>query len=442
MAKIIPFRGILYNKNKIKSLSDVITPPFDVISERQQRNFYDRHPQNMIRLVLGRAHASDTDRDNPHTRAAAYLNEWLAENILVRDETPAFYLSAVDFSVAGLPATRYGLIALVGLEPFETGTILPHEKTFSNVKTERFGLMKACHANFSPIFSLFSDDGNILQALKDAATATAAMPDTSEYNGQIHRLWRITDPDVHRYISDTMKNSKLFIADGHHRYETALRYRDWAAHNRSGFQGNHPANFVMMYLSSMQDPGLVILPAHRLLKEVPLIHCVEFIQTAAPFFDIIPIPFTEETVDSARSKLMETLSLNSMNNTFGVCISGHSTFYVLSLKPGVMTDMYGDALPAALRELDVTVLTHLIFVRLLGFDQARLDNEKLIGYTSSEKEAIETVLTGDFDMGFIINPTRIEQVRSISEQRLIMPRKSTYFYPKVITGQVLNLLVP
>jgi uncharacterized protein (DUF1015 family) len=263
-----------------------------------------------------------------------------------------------------------------------------------------------------------------------------------EYNGQTHRLWRITDKDVHRYVANIMKNKKLFIADGHHRYETALRYREWMAHNHSDFSSNHPANFVMMYLSSIQDPGIVILPAHRMLKAVPHAKRAEFIQNAEPYFDITPIRFRKETVETARSRLMETLSSSSHKNTVGLYINGHSTFHVLTLKPGIMNDLFADELPDALKELDVTVLTHLVFINLLGFDQERLDDEKLIGYSSSETEAIEAAAAGEYDMVFIINPTRIEQMRRICEQRLLMPRKSTYFYPKVISGQVFYRIMP
>lgn len=441
MAEIIPFKGILYNTQKIRNLAEVVAPPFDVISAKEQIQFHQRHPQNIIRLTLGTINENDTSTNNRYTRAAECLDKWFSDGILALDDEPAFYVTSVEFFFEGNWVSRYGLIALIRLEPFEKGIILPHEKTFSRVKSERLELMKACHANFSPIFSLFSDEKNqILDELKRAVSAQSADIVFTDENEQKHKLWRITDHAVHQRISEDFKDKNIFIADGHHRYETALNYRNWLSAGSSGFNGNHPANYVMMYLCSMKDPGLVILPAHRLLSEVPAELRNSLIQKAMDYFDIITLPYDNHRHSENFKKFTSILKSNTSKNCIGVCMKDRPELHLFILKPGMMENMFGGELPAVIRNIDVTVLTRLIFMELLGFDQARLDNEKLIAYTSIAKEAIDAVFEGRYDIAFLLNPTKIQQVRDIAEAGLIMPRKATYFYPKVITGQVMNLL--
>ncbi|WP_373498906.1 DUF1015 domain-containing protein [Desulfococcus sp.] len=441
MAEVIPFRGIVYNQERITDLAAVCTPPYDVISPEEQERFYGTDPYNVIRLILARTSDSDTAQDNRYTRAGREYDAWLREGILVRDELPAFYLTTIDFDAAGHALKRYGLIARVRLEPFEKGVVLPHETTFSKVKSDRFELMKVCHANFSPIFSLYSDRENILETLMAAVIGQAADMAFTDTYGHHHRLWRITDPAVTALVSKKMAAKTIYIADGHHRYETALTYRDWVAGRTPGFTDAHPANHVMMYLSSMEDPGMVILPAHRMLKEVDPGMLAGLLPRAAEFFDITEVSFDGKGSGRVPPSFSSALEAGADRHTIGVFTKGLPNLFLLSLKPGVMKARFGDALPAAVRDLDVTVLTRLIFMDLLGFDQARLDNEKLIAYATDPRKAVDGVLSGAWDVTFILNPTRIEQVQAVAQSGLIMPRKSTYFYPKVITGQTLNPLV-
>ncbi len=442
MAEIIPFRGILYNQEKIEDLSDVVAPPYDVISPGEQQQLYQKHPYNIIRLILGKTSESDTERDNRYTRAAAYLRTWLNEKILVRDPFPAFYLSSVDFRIEQRPITRFGLVALVRLEPFEKGVVLPHEKTFSKVKSERLELRKACHANFSPIFSLYSDKDDILNTLKHAVAHREPDLQMHDNSGFLHKLWKITDQSLQQSVSEALAEKTIFIADGHHRYETALNYRDWLAAGSSSLSDDHPANYVMMSLSSMEDPGLIILPAHRILKAIDPRILNGFEKKAEPFFHITDFAFTPHEIDAVREKFTSRLHAQNNRHCIGMFRKNHEAFTLLTLKSGVMDRLFADEMPESLRNLDVTVLTRLIFMEILGFDQNRLDNEKLITYSSREKDAIEIVRTQDYDVTFLLNPTKKEQVRQVARERLIMPRKSTYFYPKVISGHVLNSLIP
>lgn len=442
MAQIVPFKGILYNPEKINDFSDVVAPPYDVISPLQQDQLYQRHPNNVIRLILGKIEKNDTAQNNRYTRAAEFLKTWLKEKILVRDQHPAFYLSSVEFPYENRLITRFGLVALVRLEPFEKGVILPHEKTFSKVKSERLELIKACHANFSPIFSLYSDHNGILEILKQAAADRAPDMEMLDTNGFLQKLWRITETAVHQNISAAMMDKTLFIADGHHRYETALNYRNWVAGQTRNFTDEHPANYLMMSLSSMEDPGLVILPAHRILRDVGSEALESFDQKVKQYFEIETFNFKDQEKDAVRDQFIDTLHLNKEKNAIGVYMKNRQSFTLLTLKPGIMEKLFSDEIPKSLRNLDVTVLTRLVFMEILGFDQNRLDNDKLIAYSSIEKDAIETVLKEDYDVTFILNPTKIEQVRQVAQKGLIMPRKSTYFYPKVISGHVLNSLIP
>ncbi len=436
MAEISPFRGIYYNPEKIEDLSDVLTPPYDVISPLEQEQFYNRHPQNVIRLILGKINETDSPENNRYTRAADFFEKWQAEKTLLRDETPAMYLTAVDFTVSGTPYTRYGLIAKVGLEPFERKIILPHERTFSKVKSERLELMKTCKSNFSSIFGLYTDTGEILDELKRAVSDSPAQSDMVDDKGHRHRMWRISDPDVCEKVGAAFQEKQIFIADGHHRYETALNYRNWLAETTPGFSSDHPANGIMMYLCSMNDPGLRILPAHRMLLGVDGGARSSLMYKAADYFQVTPFPRDDSGLAALRSRLREDTPVTKI----GVLIKDQPDAYLLSLKNGAMDRLFGSQIPAALRELDVTVLTRLIFMELLGFDEMRLDNEKSISYTSIEKDAEAGVAAGEYDLAFILNPTSIGQVQAVAEEGLIMPRKSTYFYPKVITGQVFNSL--
>lgn len=439
MASLFPFRGIQYNQEKIEHLSDVLTPPYDVISKEEQKAFYDRHPNNIIRLILGFMKDTDTPKNNRYTRAAEHFESWHAKGILTRSESPALYITAVDFPVNGDIRTRYGLIARVGLEPFEKKIILPHERTFSKVKSDRFELMKACRANFSPIFSLYADGGNILNAMV-AAVDAADQPqsDVIDDDGHRHRLWPITDPQFHQSIQNFFWDKQLFIADGHHRYETALNYRDWLSSKTNGFDASHPANTVMMYLCGMNDPGLTVLPAHRLLLNVPPEKMTALIGKAADYFEISTYDNTHED----RTRFFADLETTGSETQIGVCVHKDAKIYLLHLKQGVMDDLFSPDIPNVLRQLDVTVLTRLIFMKLLGFDEKRLDNEKEIAYTSIGEQALDAATSGKCDMAFILNPTSIEQVQNVANKGLIMPRKSTYFYPKVITGQVISGLSP
>lgn len=439
MAIVKPFAGIRYNPKKIKNMSGVVTPPYDVISKKEQQTFYDRHPHNIIRLDKGMDLPGDNDGENRNTRAARYFGDWRAEGVLIKDDSPSFYLTAVDFKVNGDDFVRYGLIARVRLEPFSSGVILPHEKTFSRVKTKRLALMKACHANFSHIFSIYTDRQGALFGIRAAASGLSPESDFVDDFGHRHRMWRIFDPRVLNGVSRAFADRKLFIADGHHRYETALGYRDWIAGRTPDFDEEHPANYVMMYLCAMEDPGLKILPTHRLLSNISVDKQQNLLAQAENWFDIIAIP-TGNGDEGKAQKQMEALLAEKQNKSpaIGVVLKSRSELFVFMAKPGFKDTLLAYKIPALLSTIDVTVLTQFILIRCMGILPDDLDNEDLFDYITTVSEAVTSVRNGDHDVAFILNPATNEQVRMIAGAGLTMPRKSTYYYPKAITGQVMN----
>lgn len=439
MADVFPFRGVLYNPEKIQNLSDVVAPPYDVISPEEQDAFYARSEYNVIRLILGKVYEADNENNTPHTRAAEFLKKCMDENILKQDDEDAMYLTSVEFDAYGKKAVRYGLIARVKLETFDKGVILPHEKTFSKVKTERLGLMKKCKVNDSQIFSLYRDHSGIFAFITDAVKDLSPVADIYDDKNERHKLWKITDKKTLDHITQAMGKEVLYIADGHHRYETGLNYREYLKTELPGFDESHPANYIMMYLSSMADPGLVIFPTHRVFPELGDDIIEKFLDRAAAYFDITEFPFGSDPYAALAKLGEERAKAPEECPAIGVAMKKKSSFYLLGLKKGVMEAGYS-SIPKSLRHLDVTVLTNVIIADVLDLDPAALDNEKLIVYTSYEKEAADMVLNGGASISFLLSSTKISQVQDVSENGEVMPRKTTYFYPKALTGLVMNKL--
>ncbi|MFO7965531.1 MAG: DUF1015 domain-containing protein [Desulfobacterales bacterium] len=436
MADVSPFRGLVYNPDMIEDLSHVVTPPYDVISDREQKLYYDRHPYNIIRLDKNKASPGDTKTDNPYTRAAAFFSQWLADGVLLQDPADTFYVTTVEFQIKSRKYVRFGLIARVRLEPFEKRVILPHENTFSKYKSERLQLMKTCHANFSHIFSVFSDTEGLLEMLQSASAEFRPDLEFTDDDGHIHKMVRITDADCQERIKRAIKDKRLFIADGHHRYETALNYRDWLKETQPDFDSDHPANHVMMYICPIQE-GLIIRPTHRVLRKIPDPICMNFIEKASRYFQIQSMPLE---LDDIQEKLNCFMQSNPGSQQIGLHIKEDPYLYLLTLKPGVMEELFGENIPLPLRKLDVTVFTRLILMHMLNFDEASLDDEEKIDFTSDDAEAVLSVVSGSHDMAVLLKPPTNGQVCQIAEAGLTMPRKTTFYYPKVISGQVMNLL--
>ena len=441
MATVEPFCGIRYNLDKIESLASVVTPPYDVISEAQQSGYYDRSPFNIIRIELGRTSAGDDRQDNAHTRARGYLEAWQDQGVLTRDQEPSYYLVATRYGTGQKTATRWGLIAQVGLEAFSPdGHILPHEKTFPQIKSERLGLMRACGLNTSPIFAVFNDADNLMDRLRSQAEGRSPLQAFEDENGHRHCIWRLTDMKTNAEIQAGFKDHRLYIADGHHRYETCLAYQAECARNNAEFNATHPANGTLMYISSMQDPGLQVLPAHRMLPRVAPRLKTAFLERARPYFDCRPIAVSPGRSQDATRDLCAALDRIPTEHGLGVVLHGDDRLHLMQLRPDAQTRIYPADLPAPLRQLNVTLLSDFVLAELLEMDRSRLEDAESIHFRHSAAEAVADVRRGEYAMAFILRPTPVEKVRAIAEAGLSMPRKTTYFAPKVITGLVMRAL--
>ncbi len=442
MAVVAPFRALRYDPQKIDDLGKVVTPPYDVINPQQQQGYYDSHPKSVIRLELNRKRDSDDSRDNRYTRAAGHLQNWLGEGVMRRDPKPAFYVSETTYTdVDGNQATRRGFFTLLKVEDFSTGVVLPHEKTFTGHREDRLKLTKATSCNMSPIFALYPDEDNEVQEVLNAAR-TAPEADFVDPQGLLQKLWRVDDEAACRRVQELMSEKVIFIADGHHRYETALSYRDYMRdrHPERGEMASF--NFVLVYLCSMGDPGLTVFPCHRLLPHLEGFDARDFLALAQPWFEVQEVaPAGSE--DEHRARLNQTLQeAGQRGRCFALACADNESFYVLSLKDGAVDDPQWRQLAGPLRSLDVEMLTSLVLERILGLDNYARDQIHTIKYLSTMDEVLGEVRSGQAKVGFLINPTRVDQVKAVAEAGLIMPRKATYFYPKVLTGLVINLIDP
>ena len=442
MAKVVPFRALLYNADAVKELSSVMAPPYDVISPEQQDVLYQRDPHNVVRLILGKTSEADSDADNRYTRAAADFQRWQDEGVLVRDAEPAIYLYDQEYPVEGEQVvTRRGFMALTRLEDFSSGVVKPHEKTLAGPKTDRLSLTKACRANFSPIFSLYSDPCCVLEAL--ARREKERQPDLSvtDDDGVKHRLWRVSDPAIIDKSQELLDNKPLFIADGHHRYETALNYRNYMREKHPDFTGKELFNYVLMYFANMEDQGMLIFPTHRVLHGLAEFDLEQLLEKLAPFFVVESQPFDAVDPD-ARQHVKETLKDLGEDRHVIAMFGGDGRIHYLRLRnEGVMDAFFDEKAPKALRTLDVSILHCLILEHLLGISAEAQEQQTHLKYVKNFHEPFAQVLAGQSQVAFLLNPTRMSEVRDVANAGEKMPQKSTYFYPKLLTGLVINKIV-
>jgi len=444
LAIIAPFRGLYYNPAKVPDLFQVVTPPYDVINPAERQDFAARNPYNMVHLILPQARPGDDLLQNRYTRAAALFRQWEREGVLVRDPGPAFYYWETEFHHNGRTWTRAGLAALVRLEPLVGGGIRPHEQTFSAVKADRLELFKHSQANFSPIFSLFPDPAGRVMSQLQGGRPEAPMTAFEDTLGYFQRLYRITDAGVIQGVCRALAEMPLFIADGHHRYETSLNYQKLMKERYPQASSQAPFNYTLMYLSNMFDPDLVILMAHRLLGGPRLKQLEEgrFMGRLKEYFEVVSLPAAHEFGEAYEEFLQQNLAeVPAGENAFIVLGFGRKAWRLI-LRPGVRQKVLGRQMHPALAQLDVAVLNYLIFEKVLGLDAQAQDDPETCKYTSKVSEAVAAVSRGEARLAFLLNPTRIEQVQEVATAGLIMPRKSTYFYPKVMTGLILTPINP
>jgi uncharacterized protein (DUF1015 family) len=441
MAEIAPFCGLRYNPDKVDNLAAVAIPPYDVISPKEQELFHQASPHNMIYLELGRSSLEDTESNNPHTRAGAYLREWQQERILIRDERPSLYYYELDYAVGpGMRQIRYGFICTLHLEEFSSGFVRPHEKTFDAVKDERLSLMLACQANLSPVFALYSDPSMVIDHTLKLAREPVPVISFTDREGMRHRVWRVLDSKTIHQVQSLMLDKPIFIADGHHRYETALNYRSIQRKRLGNAPPEAPFEYIMMYLSNLDQGGLMILPTHRMLKNMDRWDPHGFLGEASAYFEVIEHRTTAQGQLTWREDLEKGRS--TKETLIGFYWHGAGSFYLLKPRPqAIWSYLAGQGVNEVLRGLDVVILDQLLLRDLLGLSDAFLACEHKIHFKHDLQDAVAAVQSGNYDAGFFINPTRIQQVQDVASAGLIMPHKATYFYPKVWSGLVLHSLV-
>ncbi len=438
MSTIIPFHGMRYDATAVGDVKQVVAPPYDIIDAAGQKAFHDRHPQNIIRLELGLDQPGDGPTQNRYIRAASTLRDWLKSGALKRDAQPTLYYHTIEYlppyAPSGSPTkTLKGFLATVKLEALDSGHIYPHENTRSAAKTDRLNLLEACKTNFSPIWSLYSDpQGAVMGLLEGAIKGKPASIDFRDDVGFRQQLWAVTDPAVLKQAVDTLRSKPLFIADGHHRYETALNYQKIRRQQAGSPVGQQSYDAVLMLLTSLEDPGLTVLPTHRVTTTtLPPYDHVQSLLGAT--FDLQEFPFTAATQAATRTKFIEALRTHGhLVPMFGLALKGDSRYVTLSLKPAYRPP--AQASPRA--KLDVSLLQQLVVAALCPTPQ----EQEAILYTKDDHEALDWVAKGTGTGALLLNATKVSEVQAVATAGERMPHKSTYFFPKPLTGLVMNLM--
>jgi uncharacterized protein (DUF1015 family) len=432
MADIRAFRAFRYDLGRVGALGDVVAPPYDVIGPAQQQALYDRSPYNVVRLILNKQEPGDDERNNRYTRAARFLRDWQADDVLVQDSARSLYVLHQEFEAEGRRYTRKGFLARVRLEPLGSGRIYAHEETMPGPKADRLRLMHATGMNLSPIFGLHPDpQGSVLQAL-DAAVGRALPLEATDDLGVRSRLWPVTDQHVITTIKGLLDPQPIFIADGHHRYETALRYLQ--DRREAGEVGEEdPANFVLMMLVSMSDPGLVILPTHRLISGLPELRAEQLAQILAPHFSVERIGEGEAGARAA----WEQIESEGKQDMLGFGTVADGVWQTARFRsPALMAERapgHGEASRGlAVSILHVAVLDHLLAEKQGHRPECR--------YVHLLGEVNDAVAARECQLAALVPPATMSHVEQIAGGLEKMPPKSTYFYPKLLSGLVFNPL--
>lgn len=427
MADIRAFRGFRYDLGRAGALSDLVAPPYDVIDPALQKALYDRNPHNAIRLELSQDEPGDTPNRNRYTRAGQALSGWQTDHVLQQDTLRNLYVIEQEFTVEGRTYHRRGFIARVRLEPFGTGRIFPHEETMSGPKEDRLKLMRATGMNLSPLFGLYPDDTNDIFGRVEGQLRRTLPLEAKDHLGVVSRLWPVTDERAVGSVVSGMTDKPVFIADGHHRYETALRYLEETKAAGLVASDDHPANFVLMMLVSMSDPGLVILPTHRLVSGFPGL-------TADRLKAALRSHFTFERVGSG-PEAWEAIELDGSQALLGFHTKADGVWQTARfVNPALMAELAADH-SSDWRELAVSVLHVAALNTLLPAAVGGTASCKYVHLLSEVEEA-----KGSCDLAALVPPATMGHVERIAGSREKMPAKSTYFYPKLLTGLVFNSL--
>ncbi len=429
---VSPFKGLHYNSEKIKNIAEVVAPPYDVIDDALREKLYEKSPFNVVRLILTK---EDDAQKNKYEVAKGYLEDWQKQNILERDSEPQVYIYHQTYRLDdGRELTRKGYIAARRLESFDTGRIRPHEHTFAGPKADRMHLIKATQANLSPIFGIYGDPGKKVLNLLENAAGKKLLIDIKTDDGNRHQVWGVSDAQILKQVNEAMEDKVVFIADGHHRYETALGYRDYLKAEGKLKNENDAANFVMMYLCPMEDEGLVILPTHRVLVEKSKISWPSALEKIKKHFEV------KEYAASDSAQALKDLENSKQDIAFLLSTAEGKSFLIKTSPQKVAQIDVLSKIPDAVRNLDVTLLHKYLLPQVFEINLSEGDEAKKIHYVKDTQEAFEAPQKAQAFLSFILNPTKMKQVEDVSNIGERMPHKSTFFYPKLLSGLLFNPL--
>jgi uncharacterized protein (DUF1015 family) len=429
MVKVSPFKGIIYNKEKIEKLDDVMSPPYDIISSDMQKELYRKNSHNFVRLILGIQNPKDDDRNNRYVRAEKQYEKWIKEFILKESEKNAIYPYKIEYNFDNKSKIMSGFFVLLKLDS-DYKYVKAHERTLSKPKADRLNLIRSCKANFEPIQLLYIDEKDEIRKKIDE-TLDEPLINVKGYDGFIHKLWKLEDENIHTMITEFFENKILFIADGHHRYQTAVNYSDEMREKTGNTDNDAPFNYRMVILVNMFDNGLSILPTHRLIKKSD-IDIEDLVKKLDTFFNIDEVIVENKNIDLIIKSIREGLKTET-EHKFVMYVK--DKYYILELKDEkAMHDLAFDH-SKIWQTLDVSILHKIILEYLMEINQDNLEDH--VKYTRVDEEAIHFVDEGLYDLSFLMNATKIDELKAIADAGEHMPQKSTYFLPKMLSGLVL-----
>ncbi|MEE8565132.1 MAG: DUF1015 domain-containing protein [Candidatus Thermoplasmatota archaeon] len=429
MVEVKPFRGITYNTKKFNNFDNLMSPPYDIISKMMQDQLYNNNDYNFVRLILGKKKQDDNEISNYYTRAKEFLEKWLSENILVGSEENSIYPYKINYEINNQKKIMNGFFILLKIDK-NYEKIRAHEKTLSKPKEDRLNLMRNCKANLEPIQLLYVDEKDEINKIINDKINNPIFQ-IKAYDSFYHTLWKLEDKKIIEHIEKILKNKILFIADGHHRYQTAINFANEMSGKYQNYNDDSPFNYRMVILVNMFDEGLSILPTHRLVKKDE-IDINKFLSKLENYFEIIEKNITNDNIINIEKKIMSDIS---SENKKQFVLYLKNKYYILTLKNLNLMDKVGDTHSKIWKSLDVSILQKLIFEEILNINQENLENH--VFYTRDLKEAIQFVNEEKYNFSFLMNPTKINELKAIAESGEHMPQKSTYFLPKMLSGLVM-----
>lgn len=432
MVVIKPFKGIVYNKNKIKDLDKVMSPPYDIISKKIQEELYQNHQQNFVRLILGKQFETDSKEDNRYTRAEKLYKEWLKQSYLNQMDKSSLFPYQITYELDGKQKKMNGFFTLLQLDK-DYNLVKAHERTLSKPKEDRLNLMRATHSNLEPIQLLYIDPDNTVQQLINEHISHDPLISVKGYDNFTHELWAISEGVTISKITDFLSDKNLFIADGHHRYQTAINYAEEQKEKTNNTSDDAPFNYRMVILVNIYDKGLEILPTHRLIHMPESIDVKKVIAEMEKYFEIEKFTITSSVVIDEIVHEIKTRIHNQKEQCFAWCFK--DAYYTFKLQDHTIMNTLASDRSEIWKNLDVSILHKILIEYGLKITQETLEDH--IKYTRDDNEAIDLLRQGEFDSSIIMNATKIEELKAIADGGEHMPQKSTYFLPKMLSGLVM-----